>query len=250
LNAFLDRFLLVQWLGLDGVAVYAAAVSLSSIPAAFYSVLGFTLFPVLARHWQGRQLSEAARLTTQTLRVFLFLCVPTAVALAVAGHWLLPLLATRDYHAPPLVFALLGLSVSAFGSYQILLYVLLLDGRSHQVLGLAVLATALNLVLNLWLARRWGVTGAAAAVAISNLVMVGVSTSLVQRVLTWQFPWRGLWTIACHAAVVGLPLAALMAWGTEASWPQAALALLLGGLAYLALDWRNPDSIARQAIGR
>ena len=35
LNASLDRFVLVQLLGLDAVAVYAASASLSGIPAAF-----------------------------------------------------------------------------------------------------------------------------------------------------------------------------------------------------------------------
>jgi O-antigen/teichoic acid export membrane protein len=249
LNSFLDRFVLVQWLGLDGVAVYAAAVSLCTIPAAFYSVLGFTLFPVLARHWQVAQLDEAARLVTLALRVFLFLCVPVAALLAVGGHWVLPLLTTGAYVAPSAVFALLGLSISAAGSYQILLYALLLDGRSRQVLGLAVLATAINLALNLWLARRWGVVGAACAAAVSNLVMVGVSTRLVHQVLRWSFPWSGVWTTVCHAALAALPLGTLLAWGAP-SLALAAAAFMLGGAAYLALDWRRPDSITRKALGQ
>lgn len=249
LNGLLDRFLLVQWLGLDIVAVYAAAVSLCGIPAAFYSVLGYTLFPVLARHWQDGRLDAAAALMSQALRVFLFLCVPVAAWLAAAGHWVLPLLATGDYHAPVAVFVCLGVSVAAFGSYQILLYALLLDGRSRQVLGLTVGATALNLVLNLWLARRYGVAGAAGAVALSNLVMIGVALRLVRRVLPWQFPWAALWTIASRAALAVLPLAGLMA-ADLATPARVAAATALGATAYLALDWRRPDSIARQALGR
>lgn len=249
LNSFLDRFVLVQWLGLDGVAIYAAAVSLCTIPAAFYSVLGFTLFPVLARHWQGARLDEAARLMTLALRVFLFLCVPVAMLLAVGGHWVLPLLTTGAYVAPPAVFALLGLSVSAAGSYQILLYALLLDGRSRQVLGLAVLATAINLALNLWLAHRWGVVGAACAAAVSNLVMVGVSTRLVRKVLRWTFPWTGVWSTVQHAVLAVLPLGLVLISSTP-SLPLAAAAFVLGGMAYLVLDWRSSDSIARRALGQ
>jgi O-antigen/teichoic acid export membrane protein len=249
LNGFLDRFVLVRWLGLDGVAVYAAAVSLCTIPAAFYSVLGFTLFPVLARHWQERSLDEAARLMTQALEVFLFLCAPVAALLAVAGHWVLPLLTTGAYAAPTAVFVLLGLSVVAIGSYQILLYALLLDGRSRQVLGLAVLATAINLLLNLWLARRWGMSGAAGAAAASNLVMVVLSARLVRRVLPWNFPWTGLWTIAGHAALAVLPMGVLMAWGVPS--PSLSLAAAaLGAAVYFALDWRRPGSVARAALGR
>lgn len=249
LNGLLDRFVLVRWLGLDDVAVYAAAVSLCAIPAAFYSVLGFTLFPVLARHWQPPRLDEASRLMTLTLRVFLFLCIPVAALLAVAGRWVLPLLATGAYEAPTTVFFLLGVSVSAAGTYQILLYALLLDGRSRQVLGITMLAAIINLTLNLWLARGLGVVGAAGAAAVSNLVMVGVSARLVRRVLRWNFPWSWLWTTVGHALLAMLPLGVLLTWG-ELSVLQAAGATTLGALLYLALDWRRPDSISRIAVGR
>jgi len=249
LNSVSDRFILVQLLGLDGVAVYAAAVSLCTIPAVFYSVLGFTLFPVLARHWQAGRIEEAARLMTLTLRVFLFLCVPVAVLLAIGGHWVLPLLTTGAYSASPMVFTLLGVSVSAAGSYQILLYALLLDGRSRQVLGLAVLATAINLALNLWLATRWGVVGAAFAAAASNLVMVGVSARLIRRVLYWNFPWSGIWAIACRACVAALPLAVPLIWVVP-SLPLLLVAFALSGGAYLALDWHSSDSITRKTLGQ
>ena len=249
LNGLLDRFVLVQLLGLDDVAVYAAAVSLCAIPAAFYSVLGFTLFPVLARHWQAPHLDEASRLLTLALRVFLFLCIPVAALLAVAGQWVLPQLTTGAYEAPTAVFFLLGLSVSAAGTYQILLYALLLDGRSRQILGITVLATVINLTLNLWLARGLGVVGAAAAAAASSLVMVGVSARLVGRVLHWNFPWSWLWTTVGYAVLAILPLGLLLARG-ELSLPQAAAATMFGALVYLALDWRRPGSIFRIAVGR
>ena len=115
LNASFDRFLLVQALGLEAVATYAAAVSLSAVPAVFYSVLGFTLFPVLARAWHGQRRDEAARLTGQALAVFLGLALPVALALAVAGPWLLPWLTTASYQAPWPVFAGQAVAVLAFG---------------------------------------------------------------------------------------------------------------------------------------
>lgn len=249
LNGFLDRYLLVNWLGLESVAVYAAAVSLCTVPAVFYSVLGFTLFPVLSRHWQQRSFGEAQRLMTLALRVFLFFCVPVSALLAVAGPGLLPMLATRAYHPPVLVFVLLGLSVSAFGCYQILLYPLLLCGRSRQVLGLAVLATATNVLLNLWLARRWGVVGAAGAAAVSNFLMVAWAARLVRQVMPWRFPWPELRTIVGHALLGLLPLGAWLAFGSPSLF-VAALAVLVGAAGYLALDWRRPDSTGRAALGQ
>lgn len=250
-SASFDRFLLVQLLGLDAVAVYAAAVSLSGIPALFYTVLGFTLFPVLARHWSEGRRDEAARLTTQALQVFAFLGLPVALALALAGPALLPLLSTAEYRAGPAVFALLGLAVAAFGLYQIVLYALLLDGRSRQVLALAMAAAALNALLNLVLAPRWGLVGAAAAAAASNAAMVPWAARLAARAMPWSFPWLRLAGVAWRAAVAALPLA----WATgpwhaaePVSWAWVIGALGLGSGLYFALDWRHSDSAARMLL--
>lgn len=242
LNAYVDRFLLVHVLGLDGVAVYAAAVSLCGVPAVFYNVLGFTLFPVLARHWGEHRRDEAARLTTRALQVFLFLCLPVALLIALTGPRLLPLLTTAEYRAAPAVFALLGLSVTAFGLYQIVLYTLLLDGRSREVLLLAMVAAAVNLGLNLVLAPRLGALGAALAAALSHALMVGVAGRLVRRALLWDFPWGRLWPLIWRAGVAALPLAALVAALPAASWPLLGAAVAGSALLYFALDLARPAS--------
>lgn len=244
LNGVLDRFLLVRWLGLETVAVYAAAVSLASIPAVFHSVLGFTLFPVLARHWGERRVDEAARLMAQAMQVYLFLCLPVALAIALAGPWGLPLLATQHYSPDPAVFAWLGVSVTAFGLYQILLYALLLDGRSLQVLALAIVATTINLLLNLLLAARHGAAGAAAAAAGSNLTMVLLAARLARAVLPWRFPCASAWALAWRAALAALPLG----WVAAQDQPGGAAmagALAAGALLYLGLDLARRGSVAR-----
>jgi len=252
-SATFDRFLLVQLLGLDAVAVYAAAVSLCGVPALFYTVLGFTLFPVLARHWGEGRRDEASRLSTQALLIFAFLCLPVAVLLALTGPALLPLLSTADYRAQPQVFALLGLSVTAFGCYQILLYALLLDGRSRQVLALAVGAAALNAALNLLLAPRWGAAGAAAAAAATHVAMVVWAARLAGRAMPWRLPWARLGRIALHALAAAVPLAAAL-WPFPAtpavSWPLVSAAVLLGGMLYLALDWGRSGSVARMLLAK
>ena len=241
----------MQLLGLDAVAVYAAAVSLCSVPALFYTVLGFTLFPVLARHWGEGRRDEAARLSTQALQVFAFLCLPVSLALALAGPALLPLLSTAQYRAEPAVFALLGVSVAAFGLYQILLYTLLLDGRSRQVLALAVAAAALNAALNLLLSPRWGAVGAAAAAAASNVAMVLWAARLAARACPGRSRGRarrhrlaraGGGAAAGLGVVAVAPAARVLGVGGRAGTGRGAL--------YLALDWGRTGSVARMLLPR
>lgn len=247
LNAVLDRYLLLRTLDLRGLAVYAAAQSLTNIPTLFHTVLGFTLFPVLARHWQAGKVDKASDLVARSLQAYLFFCVPTALLITLAGPWGLPRLTTAHYGAPLALFAALGVSVVAFGVYQILLYALLLDGRSSQVLGLAVLATAVNAGLNLLLAPRYGATGAAAAVATANLLMSGLAARLAHAVLPWRFPWAGALRIGGGALLAALPLA----WAATRAQPSALLMLgaaLLAMALYLGLDLARPGSIARSIL--
>ncbi|MCW5666930.1 MAG: lipopolysaccharide biosynthesis protein [Piscinibacter sp.] len=247
LNAVLDRYLLLRTLDLGGLAVYAAAQSLANIPTLFHTVLGFTLFPVLARHWRSGKVDQASGLVARSLQAYLFLCVPVALLITLAGPWGLPRLTTAHYGAPLSLFAALGVSVVAFGVYQILLYALLLDGRSGQVLGLAVLATALNAGLNLLLAPRFGATGAAAAVASANLLMSALAARLAHAVLPWRFPWAGVARIGAGSLLAALPLA----WAAAQEQPSAMLMLgaaLLAAALYLGLDLARPGSIARSIL--
>ncbi len=257
-SASFDRFLLVELLGLDVVAVYSAAVSLCSVPAVYYSVLGFTLFPELARQWADGRHDEAARLSALALQAFVFLCLPSALALALAGPQLLPLLSTAHYEAPPAVYGLLGVSVAAFGVYQILLYALLLDGRSTQVLKLAVAAALLNATINLLLAPRWGLAGAAAAAAATNTVMAAWAARWAAQVMPWSFPWAGLRRVLLGCAAAAVPMALVLAWpagpagaaGGAAAWARIGLALGCGAAIYLGLDLGRPGSIARMLLKR
>ena len=177
-----DRFLLVRGLGLDAVAVYAAAVSLCALPATLHGVLGFTLFPVLARAWHEGRRDEAKRLTRRALVVFGLGAVPLAIAIAVAGPWLLPWLTTDEFRPPWPVFVGQSLAVLLYGPYQILLYPLLLAGRSQRVLLMAVAAAALNAALNLLLIPRLGMSGAALAAALGNALMLAWALPQARRV--------------------------------------------------------------------
>jgi len=248
-SAFVDRFVLVHLLGLDAVAVYSASMSLASIPSAFYTVLGYTLFPTLARCWQDGRRDAVAPLLGRSVEVFLALCLPVAALIGAAGTGLLPLLSTADYRPPAAVFGLLGVSVCAFGVYQIVLYALLLDGRSREVLGLTLGAAVVNLGLNLMLAPPLGLAGAAGAVALSNTLLAAWAARRVRRVVDWRFDTARAVSIAARAAVAAAPLALLNALAPLTA--GRALAGAAAGLAlYAVLEGTRRDSSLRGLLRR
>lgn len=247
LSGNIDRYLLVAWLSLDTVAVYAAAASLAAVPFMIHSVLGFTLFPAMSRQWALGQRAKATQLMNQSLLVYCFISVPIALAVAGFGPWVLPWIATIDYQVEPVVFIGLSVSVLALGVQQILVYGLLLDGRGRQMLLLATLAVSLNLALAILLVPELGMRGAALAAALANLGLVTMTARAVSTILDWRFPWRQTARIATHAFLCALPvlgLAALDLW----TFSSVLTMLLLVGPTYLALDWWATDSLLRRLI--
>ncbi len=246
-NGFTDRFVLTHELGLHALAVYAAVASLVSVANVAYTVLGFTLFPVLSRLWSAGDRPLAARLAGDVVTVFLFMAVPFALWLACVAGTLLPLLATRAYQVPGSVVLLLGVAAIGFGLYQIVLYLLLLAGKGLRAAWLMLLAALLNAGMNLWLVPRFGLQGAAGAAALSNGLLAVAAQALARRHAQARFPWAGALRIAASALAASVLLAACE-WLWPGSWTGLAIGVALALLAYLGADWFGRGSVVKLVI--
>lgn len=202
LSNFSDRYFLAHFSDLGEVASYSAVYSLAAMAAFFYSVLGFTLFPVLSAAWANGSREEVVSVFSKALQGYLFLICPFVAGLVFAGPSLLLLLTTHAYVAKRAVFLLLGCSIGLFGIYSLYLYVLLLGGESSRTLRMISLSTGINVLLNLLFVPGLGAVGAAIASCTSNAVLAGVTIREAQRILPWRFPWRNLMHIAFRVLVV------------------------------------------------
>lgn len=248
LHAFADRFVLTHLLGLAPLAVYAAAATLVGLTGLAYTVLGFTLFPVLSRLWSQGETERAAALAGQAVRVFLFLALPYVLWLACAAEVLLPLLTTEAYRLPAQVLLLLGVAAVALGLYQTLLYMLLLAGRGLRAAGAMGAAALLNTALNLLLVPRHGLLGAAVAAAASNAALATAAYLLVQGPLELRFPWGSAMRIAASAAIAALPLLGVLQLPGLEGGVGLLLGLTLSTAAYLAADWLIRPSMLRGIV--
>jgi O-antigen/teichoic acid export membrane protein len=245
LSGSLDRYVLAAVLDLEALARYAAAASLAALPFMVHSILGFTLFPVMSRHWASGELEQATRLMDEALLVYLFLSLPISLGVAGLGATVLPLITTSAYQVSPAVFAALSLSVLALGVQQVVVYALLLAGQSARVLRLALFSTVFNLAALALLVPQLGLLGAALATALANLGLATMTARAVRALVTWHFPWRRAGGMLARSAVSALPVALVLAQG----WPmycEGVLALAAAGLLYLGLDWRHTDSLLRR----
>lgn len=248
-HSFADRIFLAHLLDLHELAVYSATYSLVAATSVFYSVLGFTLFPALAGLWAKGQFESAAGLASHAIHIFLFFAVPVVLTLAVVSGSLMPLITTAAYQAPPLLFVLQGVAIVAFGLYQIMLYIVLLEGRSLANMINMSVAVAVNLALNTVLIPYLGILGAALSAACSNILLAGLAYWMAKQTETFFFPLRRGLFIMVKAIVASVVLSLLMGVSPGLlQWDMLLVLTLIAAGVYLLLDWVDNHSLLRTFI--
>lgn len=247
LSGYLDRYLLTAWFGLPTVAIYAAAASLAAVPAMIHSVLGFTVFPVMARQWSTGRQANATHLMNQALLLYLFFAIPIALSTAGFGAWALQIFTTREYEVSSTIFIAMSSSVLCLGVQQILVYGLLLDGRGAKMLFLATLAVGLNFLLALFLVPKLGMLGAAVAAAMANFAAMVATARQIAALLKWRFPWHTAARTIGRAIFFTLPALIFSAIGILSNSIAFSI-LIIFGLIYLATDWRSDCSLLRSLV--
>ncbi len=249
-HAYADRFVLTHQLGLEATAVYAAVTTVVSVVGVVYTVLGFTLFPVLSRMWAQGEQARATELVAKASCAFLFVALPFIFWLVCVSDVLMPLLTTGAYRAPVDVVLMLGAAAVSFGLYQIALYLRLLAGQGSQMVVLMLLAALINGGANWLLVPRFGLSGAATAAALSNTLLAVMAYAGPWRTAKPQFPW-----ITAARIALGALLAALVSKSVTSSFATMQWAALMVSLSLLVgihvlLDVVMPRSLIRTQIWR
>jgi O-antigen/teichoic acid export membrane protein len=242
LNNFTDRFFLTHIRGLEELASYSAAFSLVAASAIFYSVLGLTLFPVLAKLWAQDRREEAAVIVEQSIQVYLIFILPFIAGASIIGKDVLSVLTTESYIVPAHVFFLLACNVGLFGLYSIGIYLLMLEKNTLQFLGLMALAAIVNVILNAALVPYKGITGAALAGSVSNTILAIGTLYWSRKVLLWRFPLAAFSRIVLRCGVMAGFLLLASLW-VDPTKPLVLMTILfLAGSLYLFLDFIDKQS--------
>lgn len=182
LFGFADRILLRALTGsLSEVGIYTIGYGLAMAVAA---VMGQTLseafLPTALRLYKSSGPEAVVQLKREMLDVWVLLVgLATALLLCVGKDFLI-LLAGQDKSASAPVFVAIAIAMVWNSLFTIAQYGLLLQRRAGRVLVITLIATGLNLVLNIPLILAWGVSGAVVATVISYAVLI-----LIQL---WQCP--------------------------------------------------------------
>lgn len=243
LHSRLDIVLIERFLGREAVGIYGAAYRLLDVFKLLPNLAETTLLPIITR-LLGRR-AELVESMERSIKALATLSIPLGV-----GAWIVADLAIRlvfgsDYAGAAYPWALLMASLAVSSIARPALVLLRAQGRLRVANAASWVAVAINLLLNLLWIPRYGILGAAAATAASEVAFVCYSAWLVRQDVAWPGVVRGL-----IPSVVAAAAMAMAGWGlSHIGLPTLVIALaaaLTYGVVLVAargLDQRDRDGI-------
>ena len=159
-----DRFLIQEELGQVAVAQYSVAYNIAALPMLVLSVLNSVWLPRFFAVGTG---ADGDAVVTASRDALYRLVAPVMVGLSVASPLVLRLWAPPEYRPDELllVTAIVIVSAVPYTAGLSATRTLLAASRTRMIAGSAVVASVVNVLLNLWWIPVWGILGSALATA-------------------------------------------------------------------------------------
>jgi O-antigen/teichoic acid export membrane protein len=159
-----DRFLIQEELGQVAVAQYSVAYNIAALPMLVLSVLNTVWLPRFFAVGSG---ADGDAVVTASRDALYRLLAPVMVGLSVAAPLVLRLWAPAEFGPDDLLLVTAVVIVSAvpYTAGLSATRTLLAASRTRMIAGSAVVASVVNVLLNLWWIPVWGILGAALATA-------------------------------------------------------------------------------------
>ncbi len=221
-----DLLMLRVLAGEAAAGYYAAAYVLISFCANLTIAYSHTVLPALAGG--AAPASSTADTYASALVTAWAVTMPVAVGGALIAPLIVQVLFGPAYAAGAAALQVLVLAVPIGALREIAVASLIARHREQALLRVNIVATLVNVSLNLVLIPRFGLVGAAWATVVSEAVRLGVALVAARRVIPGATPFVALLKCLLAGAAMGLAVAGL---GLRASL----LAVAVGGVVYPAM---------------
>jgi O-antigen/teichoic acid export membrane protein len=238
---FIDRIMLVRFVGLAEAGLYSLAVKFSQVVTVV--VRAFNLaWPPLA--YSIRDDEEAKRTYAFIVTYFLLLASGLVLGLSLEARWVARALAAPQFFESYKAVPLVSTGVTMYALYMVLVVVIGRVGRTEFNFPVTATAAGVNVGLNLLLVPPYGLVGAGLALVGSYLVMLTLMYLVTRRLFAVPFQWGRLARIVVLA---GTTFAAgellLPTSGVDGFLLRAALVPLYVGLLYVS-GFFAPEELA------
>jgi len=196
---FIDRIVLVRYVGLAEAGLYALAVKFAQ--AVNVLVRGFQLaWPPLA--YSIRDDGEARRAYAAIVTWFVAGCAFVVVGMWLLSRWIVRALAAPKFFESYEAIGLISTAVTLYALYMVLVVILGRTGRTEFNFPATIAALIANVALNLMLVPPLGIVGAGIALVASYLVVLALMYWFTQRLFPVPYQWGRLARIVLVSAVL------------------------------------------------
>jgi O-antigen/teichoic acid export membrane protein len=163
----IDAVLIFFLLGELETGWYSSAFKLIETLALLMASIRFGVFPVLSKTFKEGS-DRYQKIWQETTRYLLLISIPVAVGMILLAAKILEILYGAAFSSAGPVLQIMALGFPLLCLNDLASYLLLSQNKTSSVLLIAGCAAVFNVVLNIFLIPKWGMTGAALATTLTQ----------------------------------------------------------------------------------
>jgi len=226
----IDRFLIVQLLGLASVGIYGVALQIASLVFIVLRPINFVLFPRTSSAWNQGDKEDVDHYFSQAITLTLISSLPLIVGIFMTSNDLITLIAGESYQSSKALGFCLLLSCVASMVYQNHLYVIQLVEKTYLLPILFISTTMLNIVLGYFFITKVGLLGAAISRVLTLTLMAIVVTMWARHHVKFHINWDLVWRVGLASLLMGLAIN----WFPVDSWGNLMMKIVTGSAIFVA----------------
>ncbi len=186
-----DRYLIEALLGVDELGQYSASYNLTAyLDIIILAALLQAIRPVYMQMWESSGAELTQQFLSHGLHLYMIVGIPFIVIFSVTSPYLLSFLAGPKYAIGTVIIPYVALSFWLEGALIFLSAGLYIFKNTKILMFSSLLATVINLGLNIVLIPHYGIAGAAAVTVFSYAVFMICVTALSFKYVTVKIEWK------------------------------------------------------------
>jgi stage V sporulation protein B len=235
--SYFDTLMLTYFSTLEQVGIYNIVLPTALVFMMLSGAVGAIFMPLISELWaknKKKKITEALDL----LYKYIFLVgFPIILSVFVFSDVFIRMFFGQEFLSGDIAFKILLVgalfNILASLNHQYLGGI----GKPKKVMKIMLIATGVNIMMNLVLIPTLGITGAAIATSASYLCMLVISMSIIKRTIKIRLPIRS-WLVTLVSSAVFLSVVYLLKYLLDVNvWLKSGIALSAGYATYLLITY-------------
>ncbi len=232
---FSDRYFIVYYLNLVEVGIYSVSYSLGSLISLFNFPISFVIYPVISKCWNKGEFDEVNIYLEYSTKIFLALSIPASLGLYALATPLLKILTTSQFAVGGEIILLVAFGTIFLGLYQINVYIILLVQRTKWIPLMTGFSSVANIILNIILIPKIGITGAAISTLISYFTLAVIVSYWARKEVNYHIDLKFLIKVITASIIMAIFISILSLLLVKSGILQILLSVLLGSISYIVI---------------